>query len=261
MVRVNESRPWWLWPNLLALDAPAVAVTWQMFLASRAGVALPLTVSVVLGLVVWGVYLADRGLDARNGADALDRHRIAGHNPIVWATAAVAVLLCAAVLALVALPRTHLSIGFLVAAATTAYFATIHLLRAKWVLDRGGKEAAVGAVFAAGVAVPLIAGAVPLADWFPGVVAFAALCWLNCALISVWEEGVVSGPPLWVPGVAGICCLIAAHGAEPAVAAAVVASASALVAMHLARARVSVRAKRVLADVVLLTPLVVPVWL
>ena len=59
--------PWWLWPNLLGLDAPAVAVVWQRFLADASGVAVPVAASAVLALVVWGIYLTDRRLDARAG--------------------------------------------------------------------------------------------------------------------------------------------------------------------------------------------------
>src|SRR5947208_1712495 len=70
---LNNTRPWWLWPNLLALDAPAVAVTWQLFLAAKAPVAVPLAASVVLALVVWGVYLTDRAVDAATGTTGSDR--------------------------------------------------------------------------------------------------------------------------------------------------------------------------------------------
>ncbi|MFM8273537.1 MAG: hypothetical protein ACKODX_14585, partial [Gemmata sp.] len=56
-------------------------------------------------------------------------------------------------------------------------------------------------------------------------------------------------------GAAGCAALGAAVVAAPAVAGAVVASTAALAALHALRAGVSVRAARVLADAVLLTPL------
>lgn len=257
---MNDSRPWWLWPNLLSLDAPAVAVTWQVFLASAAGVAVPLAAAVVLALVVWAVYLADRGLDARRGANGSDRHRAAGRNPVAWVAAAGAALVSAVAVASVALPRAYLNAGFGVAAATAAYFAAVHVARATRLLDRGVKEAVVGAVFAAGAALPLVAEEVPCPQWLPGTVAFAALCWLNCALISRWEDGVERGPPAWVPLAAGVVAVATALGAPLTVAGAVIGSVAALAALAVLHSHLSVRAARVLADVVLLSPLVAAVW-
>jgi hypothetical protein len=256
---VNDSHPWWLWPNLLALDAPAVAVTWQVFLASVAGIAVPVAASVVLGLVVWAAYLIDRSLDARRGAGDADRHRVAGQNTIVWIATALVALVSAVVIAFTALPRTYLVVGFGVLAATIGYFSAVHLIRAKNVLDRGLKEMSVGMVFAAGVAIPLLADAAPYANWLSGVVAFAALCWLNCALISVWER---SGPavPVWVAVVAGSLAVGVALDSPAPVAVAVLMSTAALAILHAVHFRVSVRASRVLADVVLLSPILVAVW-
>ena len=257
---VNDSRPWWLWPNVLSLDAPAVAVTWQVFLASVAGVAVPLAASAVLALVVWAVYLADRWLDASRGANGSDRHRAAGRNPVAWAIAASIAVISAAVVAFIALPRTYLEAGGIVALATIGYLAAVHLIRAKNVLDRGAKEASVGIVFAAGVAIPLVAEAEPFANWLPGVIAFAALCWLNGTHIPHGEDGRDAGPPLWVAVTAGAVAVGAALGAPVPVQLAVFGSTAALAVLHVSHAALSVRAERaVLADVVLLSPLVVAV--
>jgi hypothetical protein len=256
---VNDSRPWWLWPNVLALDAPAVAVTWQVFLASAAGVAVPLAAAAVLALVVWGVYLADRRLDAWRGAADSDRHRAAARRPVAWSVAAVAALTSAAALAFTALPRPYLHAGGAVAVATAAYLAGVHVARADRLLGRGVKEASVGFVFAAGAAVPLLAGEQPPGSWLPGVIAFAALCWLNCALISRWEAAPATELPAWILLTAGCVAVAAAAGAPQPVATAVLASVTALAALHALRARVSVRVARVLADAVLLSPLLVGV--
>jgi hypothetical protein len=254
---VNDSRPWWLWPNLLSLDAPAVAVTWQVFLASVAGVAVPVAASLVLGLVVWAVYLADRGLDAHRGANESDRHRVAGQNRRMWLAFAVAAILSASAIALTILPHVYWNAGMVVAGTVVGYFATVHLLRAKNLLDRGLKEATVGVVFAAGVSIPLIAVAEPYARWLAGAVAFAALCWLNCALISLWEDGRDERPPGWVPALAGIVAVLAALDSPHLVAVPVCVSTAALGVLHAVHTRVSLRAVRVLADVVLLSPLLV----
>ena len=256
---MNDSRPWWLWPNLLALDAPAVAVTWQVFLASVAGIAVPLAASVVLALVVWAVYLADRGLDARRGANGSDRHRAAGRNLAVWIATALLALAAAIVVSLTVLPRSHLYVGFVVAGAAFAYFAAVHVLPAKRVLDRGVKEASVGVVFAAGAAIPLFAEARPYTNWLAGVVAFAGLCWLNCVLISLWEDASAAPPFLVV--VAAACLAVGATlGASIPVTVAIIGSTAALGALHVFQPRISLRASRVLADTVLLSPILVAVW-
>ena len=60
--------PWYLWPNLLGLDAVAVSVVWLWCFAVSEGVPLEnqilRPIYLVLGLVVWLVYTADRLLDA-----------------------------------------------------------------------------------------------------------------------------------------------------------------------------------------------------
>lgn len=57
--------PWWLWLNVLSLDAPLVAVLWQWALAQAYGVQMdPVTYS-TLGLAVWLIYVVDRVLDTR----------------------------------------------------------------------------------------------------------------------------------------------------------------------------------------------------
>jgi hypothetical protein len=56
--------PWWLWLNVLSLDAPLVAVLWQAALARVSGVALPDGCHLALGLAVWVIYILDRVLDS-----------------------------------------------------------------------------------------------------------------------------------------------------------------------------------------------------
>jgi hypothetical protein len=249
-----DDRPWWLWPNLLSLDAPAVAVVWQQYLAARAGVTVPTAAAAVLGLVVWGVYLADRWLDARRGVQTAERHRFAAAHPRAVAIAAVFALVVAAVLA-AELPPEYLEVGGVTAVALAGYLMAVHAGLDE--LLPGAKEAAVGLVFGGGVAVPLIADASPGAtDWLAGVVAFAGLCWLNCALISRWEEPRADAPPGWtLLAAAGVAVSAAALDGPPS-AAPVLVSAGLLGVLHLARGSLSARLRRVLADAVLLTPLV-----
>lgn len=60
----EQSRiPWWLWPNVLSLDAPLVAVLCQAALARAHKVALLPSVYGALFLTVWLIYVVDRVLD------------------------------------------------------------------------------------------------------------------------------------------------------------------------------------------------------
>ena len=57
-------KPYWLFPNLLSLDAPLVAVAWLYIFAKTWRVQyLPWVAYVSLGLVVWIIYASDRLLD------------------------------------------------------------------------------------------------------------------------------------------------------------------------------------------------------
>lgn len=253
---MNEHLPWWLWPNVLALDAPLVAVLWQRFLAGAAGAPVPVGATVALGLIVWGVYLADRALDAARGARASDRHRFAARNALPLVRLSVAALFAGTAVAGLTLPVRYLCLGTLVAAGTGAYLLAVHAARGA-ALKGAAKVVLVGALFAAGVALPLVAdGTVPVREGLPGCAAFAGLCALNCALIARWEDG-PAAPPVWLAPLAGTVALGAALAAPVGVAGAVLGSAAALAALHFARPAGSTRAARVLADAVLLSPFVV----
>ncbi|MDB6118716.1 MAG: hypothetical protein JWO08_2497 [Verrucomicrobiaceae bacterium] len=59
--------PWWLWIQVLSLDAPVVIVLWQAALAHTHRIYLPTSFYWGLGLVTWMVYLLDRTADAVSG--------------------------------------------------------------------------------------------------------------------------------------------------------------------------------------------------
>lgn len=244
--------PWWLVPNFLALDAPAVAAVWQRFLGARFGTPVPWCATVALAAVVWCVYLADRRLDARRGALDSDRHLIAVRFPLIFNVLGIAGFLIAA-MAVSQLPVSYLAVGSWIGAGVAAYLAAVHL--APRATRRGAKELLVGAGFAAGVTVPLAAAGPPAYVWAPSAVVFGCLCWLNCRLIERWE-----GRRAW-PGDAalGAAVVTAAAGLPPAVGLAASGAGAGLLAVHLTCRR-KPRAARVLADAVLLTPLVLPAF-
>ncbi len=258
--------PWWLWPNLLAVDAPAVAVVWQRFLGDRLGAPVPIAATAALALTVWGVYLLDRRLDAGRGpADALaDRHRFAGRRPRLVGGLAAGALALAAVIGTSLLPPGAAAAGAGLGLAVAGYLLVVHRTGGAPGAGTGGwKEAAVGVLFAAGVGLPVwAAGAGDGRDWLPPLAAFAAACGLNCALIARWEAAPGRGPRAGVPAAAaaGGLALVFAAGCDARVSAALAAAVGLLAVVHLARPAVGPRAARVLADAALLTPLPAAVW-
>jgi hypothetical protein len=121
--------PLWLWPNILSLDAPVIAVLWQAFFASSFHVPLTFPAQAALGSTVWALYLADRMLDARRiTGPATPRHRFPGEHPRI----AAILLACSIVLAAVAMLHLRPAVlwdGTLLAAAVTAYFLSVHRWR------------------------------------------------------------------------------------------------------------------------------------
>ncbi len=63
--QASSRTPWWLWLNVLSLDAPLVAILWQWALARTYGVQMASVNYSTLGLTVWLIYVLDRVLDNR----------------------------------------------------------------------------------------------------------------------------------------------------------------------------------------------------
>lgn len=257
-VPVNDSRPWWLWPNLLSLDAPVIAVLWQRFLAESLGIPVPVRATIALGLIVWAIYIIDRQLDTRDKKQfCADRHQFANQYPFTF-TVLASVVLSSGVLAALGLPDEYLISGVVIAGTLAIYMTFVHFttLQTK---RPGLKHTTVGLVFSAGVGIPLIAAfGFSILPWLPCLVAFAGLCAINCVFISSWEDAPESVPPRWLPLGLGFVASGAAILAATPVAIAVLSSIFLLCMLNLARGKIAVRTLRVLADTVLLTPLIVP---
>ncbi|QEL20168.1 hypothetical protein [Limnoglobus roseus] len=249
---MNRDRlPWWLVPNVLAFDAPMVAVVWQRFLAAQFCIPVPILASTVLALVVWAVYLFDRWGDAQHGSTATERHRLAAAYPRTFLGLALVALVVAAI-GCAFLPPKILWAGACVAACVGGYLGLVHLPASNWLADAGLKELLVGVGFAAGVSVPLVADGL-IAGALPAVAAFGCLCWLNCRLIDRWESRGRVGPAELFLAAATASVTLAT---PPRVAAAINSAILLLVVVHVS-CRHRLQAARVLADAVLLTPLAI----
>lgn len=270
---LSKSMPWWLWPHLLSLDAPLVALVWQRWWAHAAGVVLPPSREIVLGLGVWLIYLLDRVADSKSDdphQHRTARHVFAGHRRNLLQPLAI---LIASVLIFGAplwLTVTEFGAGLVLLALVCGYYWLIHYWPGgEWAASLP-KEAIVGMMFAVGSIFFTVCRSPhpPLAVW-PSVVLFAVDCFLNCAFITKWERhardlrerfSLLNSFPRLVNRLGLACAVVAASalvvagGTGNVVAVPVAVSACLLATLDRHAGRMSPEALRVAADMVLLTP-------
>jgi hypothetical protein len=271
-------QPLWLWPNLLSLDAPLIAVLWMQLFAVSEDVRVSPVVTLVLGLAVWLIYVADRlfdGMFATTGHEQAARHRFhMAHRNVLLAGASLALALTC--LACLELDTLTLEFGTLLTLVVLAYFGAIHGRLVKRRLHFP-KEMVVAVVFGAGTFFP---ASIHARGSYPAMAIVLALfvvtCWLNLVLIEYAEwmvlrhgrthrphvSTVMAGQYLpWSGGGAAIMALLVFcspyAGTERPALLALVLSAVALAGLSYCWRCLSTNAVRVLADVALLSPLIV----
>jgi hypothetical protein len=238
----------WLWPNLLSLDAPVVAVLWQVLFARCFRVPVDALAALLLLLTVWLIYAADRTLDAWKGECHSPRHefyqrRWRGLLP-VW----VAVLGLAGWLAAEHLPPGLFVRGVILLAAVGIYFALVHMG-----MLQGSKEAAVGVLFALGASLVAWRNVKTPAD-AATILLFSGLCWMNCIAIQKWEGERLDWSPCAAAVVLACASSVLLYAHRPVLGGAELASAFAFLLLDRVHRRLSMDALRVLADVALLSP-------
>jgi len=243
-----EPTRFWLWPNLLSLDAPVVAVLWQILFARCFQVPADGLAALLLLLTVWLIYAADRTLDAWKGDGHAPRHEFYRRHWRALLPVWMAVLGLTGWLAAERLSPGLLLRGVILLAAVAVYFALVHSGILRW-----PKEAAVGVLFALGAS--LVAwGKVKTPADGATILLFSGLCWMNCIAIQKWEGDRLD----WSPSAAAIVLACAAgvllYAHRPVLGGAELASAFAFLLLDRLRRRLSADAMRVLADVALLSP-------
>jgi hypothetical protein len=247
----------WLWPNVLSLDAPLIALLWQVLFVrcfhSRPAPLSPL----LLAISVWLIYAADHALDAlldaRAAADRPRHEFYRRHWRAMIPVWTVALSLCAW-LAWRYLPAAEFTCGAVLISGVAIYLGAVHAIPGalEW---PGSKEAAVALLFGLGTTLAAWPRVSSASDVF-AIVLFALLCWVNCTVIEDWESGhpARKGASLAAGAIAVIAVMLLWEH-RPVLGSAETASALGLMLVDRMRARLSPDALRVLADAVLATPL------
>ncbi len=260
----------WELPGVLSLEAPLVAVLWQRLLAQTLGVPLGWPQTVLLGAGVWLVYAADRWLDARSGGLELSpRHRFYRRYRLPVAALWLVILAVSVGVALTWLGALELSAGLALTALALAYLLRRHGSRGQPV-----KELEVAGLFGLGGGFFLLFGGappLPLLGLLGLLAPFTALCFVNVALVGLWEgderavplavqfPGLERTLPFWTFVLAGGCLLLAVFSPYRPVYLA--AALSALLLGLLAKTtRFRPATRHVLADAALLTPMLFLGW-
>ncbi len=189
-------RPLWIWPNILSLDAPLVALAWfwmfkQIWLVKYHQPSLPW----LLALTVWCIYVADRLMDSRGmrGAETALAFRHRFHCDY---RGLMIVALSAGVLGVFFL-LSRQSRGLLAYAYPVAVPVLLYFLISFQRPEKGVswfKNIVAGLAFAYGTTVGVhfrsgsSVGVHELA-LSSEVVVFALLCMINMMVIDHWESG------------------------------------------------------------------------
>jgi hypothetical protein len=244
-----RNQPLWLWMNLLSLDAPLVALVWQDFLSRTSETTLLPAGRCVLGLTVWAIYIADRLLDVRGPASTGEplHHRFYREHRRAWCIALAAVALADLLCTVFWLRPVVFIHGLAVAGASLAYLALFTEAGSRWVF---WKKPVAAMLFSAGVFLVASVNAPGRLLW-PWA-SFALLCGGNLILIERWKRN-LSTEKAWVPMLVFVAVCAAQRSTWYG---AVGVSAVALAAVARFGSKLSVEARRVLADLALLTPIV-----
>jgi hypothetical protein len=267
--------------HLASLDAPTVAIVWTSAFAWAAHLRLPAWAPALLALGAWAVYIGDRLLDARAGMCTPPKHQLRDrhyfHWRHRWILAPLAVLAATASLWIVVtrLPAAARVPDSAIAAATLAYFSSVHSRRklpnctARFLYPLTSRAVLIGVLFTAGCLLPVWSQAAlrhaPGPEErllvFPALF-FAALGWLNCHAIARWESnrGTHAKPVQPIAcflGLVGIFLALLLVWNQPRSAALIATAAASSLLLALLdrfRTRLTPLAVRAGADLVLLTP-------
>lgn len=275
----EQRKPIWLYPNLLSLDAPLVAVAWlYIFAKTWRVVYLPTTTYISLGLVVWVIYVTDRLLDASmkgSSSDRLEaRHDFHRKHQKVFRTLAMVAGLVALIMVVTGL-ATKIYGYAMFGGLMVAGFFTLSVFASHGPDDIPyTKNVVAGFSFAYGTSMLAYAyTGFESQDLLksPELICFAVLCILNISAIDLWEHANRTADleikatnelaltlPLTLLGAAALVFALK----DPDLTTrpffyAILTGAALLQILNRSRAKFSMGALRVLADAALLAPFLV----
>jgi len=282
-------KPWWLFPNLLSLDAPLVAVAWLAVFAKMWRLVYhPWEAYVALGLVVWVIYVIDRLIDASLRKDTPQRceprHFFHWKYRKVFAGSAALASVTALFLVIRYMPYSIFGYLFAAGILVGGFFGLSLLSQQDSDEIPYLKNIIAGLAFAYGVG--LLAYVYnPSADIFQTmrsreIICFAVLCIMNISAIDLWEHAnrtqdvevkATDELALTLPlALLGFAALVFAYQANPhpedvvdygivtrSFFYAILTGAALLYVLNRSRNRFHMDTLRVLADVALIIPVLV----
>ncbi|MCX6867770.1 MAG: hypothetical protein NTV46_16440 [Verrucomicrobia bacterium] len=279
-VAAEHRKPFWLYPNLLSMDAPWIAVAWLYLFAKTWRLAYhPWEAYLTLGLAVWVICVATRLLDVSLRGDASAtlgfRHQFYRDHRRTFSIGVVVAVVLTLGLVVTKMPMTiyrHLLLGGVMVAG----FFGLSMLSSQEASEVSfAKTMLAGVTFAFGTAMMA-----HLYRWEYGIydmifsrefVCFAVLCILNISAIDLWEHAFRSANmeikaadelTLTLPlTLLGGCSLVFAlldnaQSTRPFFYA-VLTGTALLYILNRNRSQYSLDTLRVLADVALLVPVLV----
>ena len=274
----SQRKPWWLYPNLLSLDAPLVALAWLHVFAQawRLGYH-PWYAYVCLGLVVWSIYVFDRLLDVSMMSATPERleprHNFHQRHRRLLIGLLTAAMVGATYLLVTELPRAIFSY-LLMGGILVAGFFGLSMLASENREEVGlSKNLMAGIAFAYGTAMTacVYRAELGVADLLLSreFICFGVLCMLNIAAIDFWEHAKRSDDeevqatdeltvmlPLVTLALAAIVFALQRSHMRPFYYA-ILTGVALMYLLNRRRSQFSMDALRVLADVTLLAPVLV----
>ncbi len=271
-----ESRkPWWLFPNLLSLDAPLVAVAWLHAFATTWRLYLPWPAYVSLGLAVWVIYVSDRLLDVSMAAGSPHpleaRHEFHRRHSRFLRLGVAAALLGGILIVVTQMPMA-IYMNLLLGGVLVAGFFGLAMISSQEANEVPLlKNVMAGITFAFGTAMTahIYRNEFGLGELVKSweFLSFAVLCILNISAIDIWEHASRSADaetrasdelsltlPLSLLGVTSLAFAALDMASRPFFLAILTATAL-LFILNRQRHRFSMDSLRVLADAALLAPL------
>jgi len=280
VVPAERRKPFWLYPNLLSLDAPLVAVVWLYLFARtwRLGYH-PWEAYVTLGLAVWVIYVADRLFDVSlhgNTPENLEsRHRFHRDHRRFFRFSLLTVLLTAVFLVVTKMPMTIYKYLLLGGVMVAGFFGLSMLSNPQADETPLAKNVLAGVTFAFGTAMTahIYRPELGIFDLLVSheVICFAVLCILNISAIDLWEhasratdleskasdELSLTLPLTLLAGASLAFALMDSEQSSRPFFYAVLTGSALLYILNRKRAEFSLDALRVLADLAMLVPVLV----